>query len=244
MDKIGEVIGPKGKVINAMQQETGADIAVDDDGMVGTVTIGSADGAAVAEARRRIELILDPPKAEVGADLHGQGRQHHQVRCVRQHPPGPRRPGAHLQARRRQAHRPGRGRARPRRRDRGAGRRHRPAGQGQPLPGRRRRRRRAAAAAARRASAAVGRGAVRRLRRRRPRATVEAGTDVVASRTRSTPRPARIRRPRSRRPSSGVGGDRGRRRRRQSRTAPRRGGRRAGVSDEGSPAGACARPTH
>ena len=44
MDKIGEVIGPKGKVINTIQQETGADIAVDDDGMVGTVTIGSADG--------------------------------------------------------------------------------------------------------------------------------------------------------------------------------------------------------
>src|SRR3977135_3283919 len=67
MDKIGEVIGPKGKVINTLQQETGADINVDDDGQVGTVTIGSKDGAAVNEARRRIELILDPPKAEVGA---------------------------------------------------------------------------------------------------------------------------------------------------------------------------------
>jgi polyribonucleotide nucleotidyltransferase len=67
MDKIGEVIGPKGKVINTMQQETGADIAVDDDGKVGTVTIGAKDGTAVAEARRRIELILDPPKAEIGA---------------------------------------------------------------------------------------------------------------------------------------------------------------------------------
>ena len=54
MDKIGEVIGPKGKVINALQQETGADIAVDDDGMVGTVTIGAKDGTAVEEARRRI----------------------------------------------------------------------------------------------------------------------------------------------------------------------------------------------
>ena len=72
MDKIGEVIGPKGKVINAIQQETGADINVDDDGVVGTVTIGSKDGAAVAEARRRIELILDPPKAEVGAVYKGK----------------------------------------------------------------------------------------------------------------------------------------------------------------------------
>jgi polyribonucleotide nucleotidyltransferase len=72
IDKIGEVIGPKGKVINALQQETGADIAVDDDGMVGTVTIGAKDGAAVTEARRRIELILDPPKAEVGAIYRGK----------------------------------------------------------------------------------------------------------------------------------------------------------------------------
>jgi polyribonucleotide nucleotidyltransferase len=72
IDKIGEVIGPKGKVINALQQETGTDIAVDDDGMVGTVTIGAKDGAAVAEARRRIEMILDPPKAEVGAVYRGK----------------------------------------------------------------------------------------------------------------------------------------------------------------------------
>jgi polyribonucleotide nucleotidyltransferase len=72
IDKIGEVIGPKGKVINALQQETGADIAVDDDGMVGTVTIGAKDGGAVAEAKRRIEMILDPPKAEVGAVYRGK----------------------------------------------------------------------------------------------------------------------------------------------------------------------------
>ncbi|HLI01085.1 MAG TPA: polyribonucleotide nucleotidyltransferase [Acidimicrobiales bacterium] len=72
IDKIGEVIGPKGKVINTLQQETGADIAVDDDGVVGTVTIGAKDGTAVAEARRRIELILDPPKAEVGKTYRGR----------------------------------------------------------------------------------------------------------------------------------------------------------------------------
>src|SRR5207248_9090755 len=61
-----------GKVINTLQQETGADINVDDDGVVGTVTIGSKDGEAVAEARRRIEMILDPPKAEVGAIYPGK----------------------------------------------------------------------------------------------------------------------------------------------------------------------------
>ena len=72
IDKIGEVIGPKGKVINTLQQETGADIAVDDDGVVGTVTIGAKDGTAVEEARRRIALILDPPTAEVGAVYDGK----------------------------------------------------------------------------------------------------------------------------------------------------------------------------
>ncbi len=72
IDKIGEVIGPKGKVINTLQQETGADIAVDDDGVVGTVTIGAKDGRAVEEARRRIALILDPPTPEVGAVYPGR----------------------------------------------------------------------------------------------------------------------------------------------------------------------------
>ncbi len=72
IDKIGEVIGPKGKVINTLQQETGADIAVDDDGVVGTVTIGAKDGNAVEEARRRIALILTPPTADVGAVYSGK----------------------------------------------------------------------------------------------------------------------------------------------------------------------------
>ena len=72
IDKIGEVIGPKGKVINTLQQETGADIAVDDDGVIGTVTIGAKDGRAVEEAKRRISLILDPPTADVGAVYQGR----------------------------------------------------------------------------------------------------------------------------------------------------------------------------
>jgi polyribonucleotide nucleotidyltransferase len=72
IDKIGEVIGPKGKVINLIQQESGADISVSDDGMVGTVSIGSKDGEKVEEARRRIEMILDPPTAELGAIYKGK----------------------------------------------------------------------------------------------------------------------------------------------------------------------------
>jgi polyribonucleotide nucleotidyltransferase len=72
MDRIGEVIGPKGKVINSIQQETGADVNVDDDGSVGTVTIGGRDGGAVAEAKRMIELILNPPEADVGGIYNGK----------------------------------------------------------------------------------------------------------------------------------------------------------------------------
>jgi polyribonucleotide nucleotidyltransferase len=72
MDKIGEVIGPKGKVINTITQETGADVSVSDDGVVGRVSIGSKDGESVEEAKRRIELILDPPTAELGANYSGR----------------------------------------------------------------------------------------------------------------------------------------------------------------------------
>ncbi len=72
IDKIGEVIGPKGKVINAIQAETGAEISVDDDGSVGLVAIASTDRGAVAEAERQIKLILDPPTAEVGATYTGR----------------------------------------------------------------------------------------------------------------------------------------------------------------------------
>jgi polyribonucleotide nucleotidyltransferase len=72
IDKIGEVIGPKGKVINAITLETGADVSVTDDGVMGTVTIGSKDGSQVEEARRRIDLILDPPMAEIGAVYSGK----------------------------------------------------------------------------------------------------------------------------------------------------------------------------
>ncbi|MGB9112645.1 MAG: polyribonucleotide nucleotidyltransferase, partial [Acidimicrobiales bacterium] len=72
LDRIGEVIGPKGKVINAIQQETGADIAVDDDGTVGRVTIGAKESSAVEDARQRVELILNPPAAEIGKVYDGK----------------------------------------------------------------------------------------------------------------------------------------------------------------------------
>ncbi|MEZ5340615.1 MAG: S1 RNA-binding domain-containing protein [Acidimicrobiales bacterium] len=72
IDKIGEVIGPKGKVINAIQAETGADISVDDDGIVGIVAISASDKDVVDEAERQIRLILDPPTADVGATYPGR----------------------------------------------------------------------------------------------------------------------------------------------------------------------------
>ncbi len=71
-DKIGEVIGPKGKVINSIQGETGADISVDDDGLVGVVAIAAVDMGAVNEAERQIKLILDPPTADVGETYAGR----------------------------------------------------------------------------------------------------------------------------------------------------------------------------
>ena len=72
LDKVGEVIGPKGKVINTIQQETGADIAVDDDGAVGIVSIGSPDSSKVEDAKTRILNIVDPPTAELGATYTGR----------------------------------------------------------------------------------------------------------------------------------------------------------------------------
>ena len=72
VDKIGEVIGPKGKVINSIQAETGADISVDDDGQVGMVSIAATDREVVEEAERQIRLILDPPTADVGENYEGR----------------------------------------------------------------------------------------------------------------------------------------------------------------------------
>jgi polyribonucleotide nucleotidyltransferase len=71
-EKIGEVIGPKGKVINTIQADTGANIGVDDDGEVGVVTISAVDRGAVAEAERQIKLILHPPTAGVGEVYQGK----------------------------------------------------------------------------------------------------------------------------------------------------------------------------
>ena len=72
LDKVGEVIGPKGKVINTIQQETGAEINVSDDGATGIITIGSPDNSKVEDAKSRILAIVDPPTAELGAVYTGR----------------------------------------------------------------------------------------------------------------------------------------------------------------------------
>ena len=72
LDKVGEVIGPKGKVINTIQQETGADIGVDDDGARGIVTIGAVEAWRMEEAKAAILAIVDPPKAELGKVYTGR----------------------------------------------------------------------------------------------------------------------------------------------------------------------------
>jgi polyribonucleotide nucleotidyltransferase len=68
VDKIGEVIGPKGKMINQIQEDTGAEISIEDDG---TVYIGATDGPSAEAARAAINAIANPTMPEVGERYMG-----------------------------------------------------------------------------------------------------------------------------------------------------------------------------
>ncbi len=68
VDKIGEVIGPKGKMINQIQEDTGADISIEDDG---TVYIGATDGPSAEAARAAVNAIANPTMPEVGERFLG-----------------------------------------------------------------------------------------------------------------------------------------------------------------------------
>jgi polyribonucleotide nucleotidyltransferase len=68
VDKIGEVIGPKGKMINQIQEDTGADISIEDDG---TVFIGATDGTSAEAAKAAINAIANPHVPEVGERFLG-----------------------------------------------------------------------------------------------------------------------------------------------------------------------------
>ncbi|MEY3277825.1 MAG: Polyribonucleotide nucleotidyltransferase [Actinomycetota bacterium] len=63
VDKIGEVIGPKGKVINQIQEDTGADLTIEDDG---TIYIGASDGIKAEAARAAVNAIANPHMPEIG----------------------------------------------------------------------------------------------------------------------------------------------------------------------------------
>ncbi|HEX7404647.1 MAG TPA: polyribonucleotide nucleotidyltransferase [Candidatus Nanopelagicaceae bacterium] len=63
VDQIGAVIGPKGKIINQIQDETGAEISIEDDG---TIYIGATDGPMAEAARAQINAIANPQMPEVG----------------------------------------------------------------------------------------------------------------------------------------------------------------------------------
>ena len=63
VDKIGEVIGPKGKVINQIQDDTGADISIEDDG---TIYVGADQGEKAEAARAMINAIANPTNPEKG----------------------------------------------------------------------------------------------------------------------------------------------------------------------------------
>ena len=67
VDKIGELIGPKGKTINAIQDETGAQISIEEDG---TVYIGATDGPSAEAARAQVNAIANPTP-EVGEQFLG-----------------------------------------------------------------------------------------------------------------------------------------------------------------------------
>ncbi len=68
VDKIGELIGPKGKTINAIQDATGADISIEEDG---TVYIGATDGPSAEAARAQVNAIANPTNPEVGEQFLG-----------------------------------------------------------------------------------------------------------------------------------------------------------------------------
>ena len=68
VDKIGEVIGPKGKMINSITEQTGADISIDDDG---TIYVGASDGESAEAAIGMINAIANPQLPKIGERFLG-----------------------------------------------------------------------------------------------------------------------------------------------------------------------------
>ena len=159
VDKIGEVIGPKGKVINQIQDDTGAPLTIEDDG---TIYIGATNGEAAEAARAAVNAIANPTMPEVGERYLGTVVKTTNFGAFVSLLPGQGRPAAHQQAAR-----PGRRQARRDRRGRRLG------GPEDPGPDRRDRR-------PRQAVADPGRRGGRRLgRRRAPRPTTPSDLSVT-----------------------------------------------------------------
>ena len=94
VEKIGALIGPGGKNIRALQEETGTKIDIEEDG---TVYIASTEGTGAKEAQERVEVV-----GRIGSGrkhLYRQGRSHRGLRRVRGNPAGCGWHGAHLAAR-------------------------------------------------------------------------------------------------------------------------------------------------
>jgi polyribonucleotide nucleotidyltransferase len=68
-DKIGEVIGPKGKNIRNIEETTGVSVEIDDDGIL---TLGSTGDGDMEAAREIVNNIVNPPEVEVGVEYEGE----------------------------------------------------------------------------------------------------------------------------------------------------------------------------
>ena len=68
-EKIGEVIGPKGKNIRKIEEETGASVEIDDDGIL---TLGSTEQEALDTAKEMVMAIIDPEEPEINQEYEGE----------------------------------------------------------------------------------------------------------------------------------------------------------------------------
>ena len=68
VNKIGELIGPKGKTINQITEETGADVSIEDDG---TVYVSAATGEAADAAIDKVNSIANPQLPKIGERFLG-----------------------------------------------------------------------------------------------------------------------------------------------------------------------------
>ncbi|QDZ42788.1 polyribonucleotide nucleotidyltransferase [Corynebacterium sp. sy039] len=69
VSKIGEIIGPKGKTINSITEQTGAEVSIEEDG---TVFVSAESGQAAEETIAKINAIANPQLPEVGERFLGE----------------------------------------------------------------------------------------------------------------------------------------------------------------------------